>query len=542
MTKFFKILKEATSELHKVMGEAKAKNLLDNSKSMHSGAWKWHNKAFGTEHHVEFDLPHEVPEKVKEHVQSNGGEIDDSGHKVKLKSGREVPTSKFLGKSGAPNHVTTDYQHFSKNNKGNTKLVISRHPGEVASCSTGTLWDSCANMSDGDGAAAYKMPKELEHGTMIAMHLHKDAKKNKDGEYDSKDVLGRRLIKRYDTDNNESAYYQEEKSYGQFPKAAIKKVHEFTTKHNPEHYIALKEPSLYNDDATKTKSQITKGNIDAASKHSNPKIRLAASESEHLGHKHIAKLINDKSTTIAISAMMNKNASPENIHKGLDSGNVEVKAAAASNINANNEHLEKALNDESRHVRGEAAGNVNISTHLLNKALADPAESVKNTAARNKNLSPEIIDKIVNNSDSDVQYKAHVLSNPNSTPEILHKALKINHGNIYHTASKHPNISAKSIDKIIDSGMGHYGLSENPKTSKEHIHKLLHTDNSELKIYLSAHPNFDHTHVHAALDDEDDDVRFHALSSGKANQSNFRKASKDPSKSIRDYAKDRLTK
>ena len=108
MGKFIDYLAESTKDLHNYIGKnsAKFKQLESSTKNITQSAKDYHEKAFPKgQNHLEFDLPQEAPESVKQHVESNGGKLHQSGHSVTLKSGREVPTSKFLGKSRAPKHI-----------------------------------------------------------------------------------------------------------------------------------------------------------------------------------------------------------------------------------------------------------------------------------------------------------------------------------------------------------------------------------------------------------------------------------------------------
>lgn len=462
--KFSEFVNESTKDLKKHIGSIAANELIDNSKDRSDKVENWHNSAFGDKHRLEFDLPAQVPDAVKNHVESNGGKIDETGHKVTLKSGREVPTSKFLGKSNAPKDVNNEYQHHLKNASaaGDTKLVISKHPGEVASCSTGTHWNSCANLTS-DGPGAHFMPSEIQHGTMIAMHVHKDAKPNEDGEYDAKHILGRRLIKRHDTDNDNVTFHQEEKSYGQFPKSAIDKTDEFLEKHNTKNYvISSKNPNVYDDD-----SKIHKVNPKLSSDEISHLVKTAPYEtkknlvrSDRLSSEDIHHALKDDDKMIRINAMKNPNLTPEHINKGLSDPELSVRTVAALHPNASKENLDTAL----------ASGD----------------ESVRYSAAKNPKLTKSHIDSIIE---------------------------KENNPNIVHEAIKNPNASSKHIQHGLDSDNPEFNraAASNINISDKQLHQALDSKHPVVRGYAADNPAMKEEHFHKVLNDPADHVRALAI-------------------------------
>lgn len=198
------------------------------------------------------------PDKVRHHIESNGDSVDHDGA-VTLKSGRKVTTDAYLGRSlkdkskEESSDIQSELTNWKKNkSNSNTRLVLSRHPADIASASTGTHWTSCADLSDGidreDDLARDKMPEEIKHGTMIALHVHKDAVPNEDGSYDSKDIIGRTLIKPH-KGKKEITAFRENKSYGMFPRGAERKVDAFLDRNAPRSEgVYQKNQNVYNDD------------------------------------------------------------------------------------------------------------------------------------------------------------------------------------------------------------------------------------------------------------------------------------------------------
>jgi hypothetical protein len=325
--KEYRSLSEATKELYSAMGKRDADTLLNTRiapeiKKLHDGVFGEYN------HHIEIPLHNDIPDSVKEHVKSKGDTLD--GENVKLSSGRSVKLSKYLPKSEAPKSTMDAHEHWNQNKGeyGNTKLVITRQPSEVASMSTGTHWDSCARMGS-DKIASRKIPAEIEHGTLMAMHVHKDSEPNSDGEYKSKDVLGRTLIKRHDDENGGISFHRENRKYGAFPDTANKAVDDFAKKHySSSGSVQEKHHNLYDDDDTPTKYFIHK--------------------------KDIHGFLDSHSSNDRIAAISHPDATPEHINKALDDHRTQVRSIAAGHKNASKENVEKATND-SNHVVAAAA-------------------------------------------------------------------------------------------------------------------------------------------------------------------------------------------
>jgi hypothetical protein len=419
--KKYRLLSEATKDLYAAMGEKYADRLL--STPVNSEVKKLHDKTFGAgKHHIEIPLPNPVPEKVIDHVKSQGDSMD--GDKVKLKSGRSVELSKYLPRSKADKSVMDDHENWARN-KGtsNSKLVISRHPGEVASASTNTHWDSCANMVI-SGPAAKAMPHEIHHGTLIAMHVHADAKPNEHGEYNSRDVLGRTLIKRHNDIDGGSSFHREERKYGAFPHVANEAVDKFTEQHYPINGISSKkERDVYNDDynSTKVNKRATSDQLHSVLDDSNPHIRRAALQHPNATSAHLDKALNDSDVDVRQSAIGHPNATSAHIDKALNDPHVNVRRAAIQHPNATKEHIDKALDDNNYMVRTEASQHPKATKENIDKALNDDYSSIREAAIQHPKATKEHIDKALNDDDEYVRIRA--LQHPNATKEHIDKGM-----------------------------------------------------------------------------------------------------------------------
>ena len=275
---YIQILQEGTKDVHDALkahygdkkGTSLAKKLLSMKRTKQ--AEESHNMIFGKDqHHIELgSVDTSFPDKIRHHIESSGDSVDHDGV-VTLKSGRKVTTDAYLGRSlkdkskQEVSDIHSELTNWKKNkNNSNTRLVLSRHPADIASASTGTHWTSCVDLKNGmekDNFAAGAMPNEIKHGTMIALHVHKDAKPNEDGSYDSKDILGRTLLKLHHGEK-ENTFFREKKSYGAFPKDAERKVDDFLNKNTPRNEPSYeKNSNVYNDDGETRKHDFSKFDV-----------------------------------------------------------------------------------------------------------------------------------------------------------------------------------------------------------------------------------------------------------------------------------------
>ncbi len=402
---------ESTQELTNIIGKDDTQDLLSNTPE--NKIKELHDKVFGAKNkHIEIPINDPVPDSVKSHVESQGDYITESGQ-VKLKSGRTVELSKYLPRSKAPKSVIDTHENWMKNRidpaTTKSKLVISRHPGEVASSTTRhSPWDSCADpewegshTKAGAGPAWQAMPNELKHGTLIAMHVKHDAVPNKDGEYESKDVLGRSLVKHHIGDQfDESSFHQEGKDYGKFPEVARKAVDEFATKNYPMTSIAaLKDPAIYNDDGktTRTNMNMTDSDIDKHIDSGTLQTKMTLLEHPNLKEHHLMKLSNDKSSSVSRATLRHPNVTPKIIknvlNKTFDISNPDTSVinkyasiTAAKHYKADEDVIDRALDHPNTDTRIAAVKNMNVTKANLEKAMKDKNPDVRSEAdAKTKN-------------------------------------------------------------------------------------------------------------------------------------------------------------
>lgn len=561
----FRQLSEATKDLISAIGSDKTSALL--KKKVLSPIQSHHDKVFGKgNNHLEFPLENDMPHHVINHIESNGDSLTENG--VKLKSGREVPVSKYLAKSGAPKNVTDEHQNWERNKVANSKLVITRNPAEVASASTGTHWSSCANPNSDSGVtpAWDAMPHEIKHGTLMAMHVHKDAKVNEHGEYNSKDILGRTLIKHHVPDDVESnpenkkeiTFHREQRQYGAFPESANKVVDEFTKKHYPQtNLLSKKHEDLYNDDNSPIKVNMdhsdvqhvfTRGHekelaghiqtsIVGHAKAGNKIIELAAN-SQHISTKSVAakrtddpkilhKIFHSENDTGMYSHIKSVMQNPHVPHELVDAGihhkEDDVRGAAASSPMATSSHLDIALKDHNSNVRYAAASNPNTTSHHIEVASKDVDPYVRKVAVESKHATSEHIAAAINDHK---MVKMAALSHKNVTPEHITTALKDKDSDVRRKAISNPNATTAHIDiamKDKSEDVRHDTVSHT-KATAAHIDKALTDKSVYVRQGAMYNNNATAEHIHKGLNDTSSHVRYAAITNKNVDATHIDKA------------------
>ena len=558
-------LSESTKDVYSAIGKTYADQILN--QPVDPKVQSLHDKVFGnSNHHIEMPLPNPVPQKVIDHVHQQGDSME--GTQVKLKSGRHVELSKYLPRSKAPKPIIDDHENWTRN-KGasNTKLVISRRHGEVASASTGTHWDSCANLG-GFGEAADAMPHEIKHGTLIAMHVHADSKPDEHGEYVAKDVLGRTLIKRHDGSEGGLSYHQEGRSYGAFPHVAKEAVDRFTDKHYPlKDNIASKHTDLYDDDSRPVKigsnvssdfmhkalvgkdvklatavlahKEITPEHITAALKNENPTFRGFAIRHPAATAEHISTALKDSSDYVRAAAANHLNTKEHHISTALKDSSARVRATAIEHPAATPEHISTALTDESAAVRSAAAKHPNAKEHHISTGLKDSSDYVRIAAAKNPNAKEHHISTALKDKTTDVRVAA--IRHPAAKEHHISAALKDSSDYVRIAAAKNPAATAEHISTALqDKTTDVRGDAiRHPTATAEHITSGLKDESAYVRAVAVSHPNVKEHHISTALKDSSDHVRAAAIRHPAATAEHIITGLKDSSAAVRDAAKDK---
>lgn len=537
----YRILSEATKDLYTAIGRMATDRLLKTK--VDPTVNKMHDSVFGAnEHHIEIPLKNDLPEKVKSHIESKGDKLVDD-KEVELPSGRRAPISKYLAKSNAPKDVQDEHQNWEKNKIGNSKLVITRNPAEVASASTGTHWDSCARATRArstDNVPAWDaMPSEIKHGTLMAMHVHKDAIPNSHGEYESKDVLGRAMIKKHEADiesdnPNEISYHRENRKYGSFPESAKKAVDEFTAKHYPQKNIsAHKEHTLYDDDNSKIKINVNHHDIKHAFDPDHPK-EVSTSVQREIVEKpdvpqHILDYAAGSSSSSVRHAVASKSKSPETLRKVFNHkdeysvSDMKAKSVAAGNPHAPSDVIDAGVKHEDYTVREGAVLNRHATPEHIMSGLKDRNTWVQSAAANNINLNKEHINYIINS-----QGKTHKDGD------------KLIGGTALRSAVKSPQASESDIDFGIKHESAHVRRAAllNPKITQNNLRTALDSEHIDTKKDAALLDSMGDDLLHEAINHKSPLVREQALLNPNIKDEHIQTAINSPHEATRNEGKE----
>ena len=555
-------LSESTKDVYSAIGKSKGDSLLGTK--VDPEVQKLHDKTFGAGvHHIEIPLANPVPDKVLEHIKSQGDSME--GNQVKLKSGRHVELSKYLPKSKASKSVLDDHENWSRN-KGtsNSKLVISRHPGEVASASTGTHWDSCANLK-GNGPAARTLHKEIKHGTLIAQHVHAEAKPDEHGEYAAKDILGRALIKRHDSPEGNISYHREGRSYGAFPHVAKEAMDHFTDHHyQQKDGVSTKHKDVYDDDESTVKinksatseflhkaiehktqavataaikhPNITADHIDKALLNKSSSVRTMAIQHPNATAAHIDKAMTDKSEDVRNAAIEHPNATSAHIDRALGDEDGLIRSKAIQHLKATVAHIDRAFNDKNEYVRAHAAAHPHATSAHIDKALSDKSSIVRAGAIKNPHVTSDQIDNALSDKDKDVRETA--IEHPNATSDHIDKALTDKSEGVRQAAINHPKVTTAHIDRALTDKSEYIRRDavEHRKVTPAHIDKALSDKSSMIRYTAMLHPNASAANIDRALLDKNSDVRHAAVYHPNATAAHIKQALADKDEDVRGAA------
>jgi hypothetical protein len=293
---------------------------------------------------------------------------------------------------------------------------------------------------------------------MIAMQVHKDAKPNEHGEYDGKDVHGRVLLKRHDSENGHVVFRPESRSYGKFGENAKKAASDFAEKHYPMKDITyMKHESLYDDDKTKFKinPKTSEDELHKIFDNADHALRISMLEQPNAHSSLIHKALDDKSNApfAKEAAIKNSSVNSEHITKALNlNGSIHriTRAYAAGHPKATSEHITKALNDPSPIVREAAIKNTNgaVKDEHYIKAFDDVNEDVRSSAV-GRIKSPKHID-IALNKEQPESVRSQASRNEHANENHIHKALDDDSEWVRLGAIRNKNATRKNIEKALN--------------------------------------------------------------------------------------------
>lgn len=460
--------------------------------------------------HPGVDSPHQ--EAIQKHLEKHGFKIKDYvAGKAEDKYGRETNIGRALNGTKAEPGLIKNFNEDpararSKSSTSSMKVVISRHPHDVAGMTSGgQSWENQSCMNFSNGAMRRYLPRDVSGGTHVAYLVDKDDD-NVERPY------ARIALKKFKElrSKGEEILRPENRTYGEAPDSFTHTVNKWVNEKFPgnEKSIYKKDPKVYDD--TGNNYVIGKGALDKAVKSKVDDIRLAAASHPDLSDEHIASLSVDPVSAInrraidhpkftpkhlenvalngpanakehayylrnkeftpqllkkmaagdddsAKIALMHSDAPPEVISQAFKHSSSIVRAAAAAHKGATAEDLHAAMDDTNSHVRARAVANLNAAPQTITKALHDPVPRVRqeavypgwNEAAIQKwhNLSTDQLKTAA--SDDDVTVRSNVANHPNLPVGEHAKLLNDPHPYVKVAAIQNPQTNISQLTRAI---------------------------------------------------------------------------------------------
>jgi len=537
---FLSFLNEELTPAQKRKVDKWAANITDKSYS-HS------HKVFGSSTNTRLTIPLEggdttevsAPAEVIKFLSSKGYNVsgDIASRKVRVNhptlgvQEKEVQEKigKELEKTGASNALKNQYANSiskqgSKLNSKDLKVIISRHPYDVAGMSTDRGWTSCMHLDS--GYEADHLEHEIKNGTHVAYLVKKD-----DTNIDH--PIARIALKQYDNEKGEVAMMPD-KVYGLNDSNFINTVNAWAKKHFPfdnesSYWIRL---GSYADEVPYNVTRDFEKKLTSDV----PEVLAAAIKHPNVTPEHIDKALDYHFRNVRVAAINHPNASEENINKALQDEDTDVRVAAIQNPNATIKNISKAMQDKDRYIRDKALQHPKVTAELITKVLDGDDIDLKYRALQHPNCTAEHITKALDDPDKEVRTIA--IRHANATVEHISKALVDRNTDVRYFAIQHPNCTAEHITKALDDPDWdtRRAAIKNPKATAEHITKALQDKELGVRLLAVKHTNATAEHINKALDDESETIRIAAALHPNASEENISKALDDENQKIRHAA------
>lgn len=449
---------------------------------------------------LEMDQTPAVPHPgVQKHLEDNGYSISDyRGGFATDKYGRSVSIGKILNKTKAPDDITNAFMNDPQraaSSVAQPKIIISRHPHDVAGMSTDRGWRSCMSMDGGMNRRF--LEHDIKNGTHVAYLVRPE-------DNDIKKPMARIALKPFHAEfgDLDDPYYSsifkspqeretilrpESNVYG-IGKAGTddnsasgvdsgivssfkNTIRNWTNQNFPmkENTTYRKNEDVYNDDGKSTVMPFEK-----AINSSHPRDVAGAFEDypEKITPEHIEKVLNSDDSPWSYyakkSAIDHKLSTPEQVLKASHSNSEDLKNAALTNRKLPQARLQDVImnKQEDEYTRYAALKNPNVSSEMLHHVIMDRDDDLRSDALKHDNVSANTLNEIVRSR----HYRDSIL-----------KKNAIQHKNF--TA---PHIDAVLEDPTIDSQTKQAMISRNPNVNKDHLDKIVNNVNSTQDMISAA--------------------------------------------------------
>lgn len=409
---------------------------------------------------------------VEKYLASIGMKVSDYIKGEAIDShGRPRSIGSLIAK--APNELKDDFDNDPSRQQqtgaGNQRVIISRHPHDVAGMtSEGHSWpSSCMNFTK--GMNRHYLPHDVEQGTHVAYLVDKN-------DTDIQNPYARIAIKPFiETETGEKILRPESRTYGSASDKFTHTVNRIIEEHFPgTGFIYKKHRLVYNDDA----NDGIVADVDKALQSTDPSIRVKGAENPRATEDQLRTAFNDQQL-----------------------GGEHVRRAAIENPNLPEDIMDKIVDD---HLSGDPSSQSFSKLTDVRRLLGNRRIS-KNALTRIYSKSP----------DPSLRFEA--VKHPRATKEIVNAAYQSGEYNQQIAAAIHKKLSKENwedlINKTVAAGnepnpevddsaamIAQNALDHNPKVTSYHLKRLLDANYPDLTYRIVSHKAFNDSLVPKVLE------------------------------------------
>ena len=455
---------------------------------------------------------------VQKHLEDNGYTIHDyKGGYAKDKYGRSMSIGKILNKTKAPQDVASAFLNDPQraaSSVGQPKIIISRHPHDVAGMSTDRGWRSCMTMDE--GCNEHYLEHDIKNGTHVAYLVRPE-------DNDIKKPMARISLKPFHSEEEDDWTSRLGSSQDNWMKPASQPAvpHTILRPETSVYGIGGKEREDFYDNKP---TGVDEGIVGAFKK----SVQNWANESfpmkEDRSYRKNDSVYNDDGKTVLMSFEKQiKSDDPHHVANAFSDHPEKITP----------EHMEFGINHKDSFVRAEAVKHPLATPEQVLKISHESFGRAKKNALQNPKLPQSRLEDVLFNKGSnldehDLRYTA--LKNPSVTPDMLHRIIMDRDDELRDDAILHPKVPTTTLGEISRStnyrdSMLMNKVLKHKNFTAEHISDYL--DNPSISAYMKMkifeNPNVTADHVSKVFADKNStrDLVTAAMQHPKAGSKNL---------------------
>ena len=270
----------------------------------------------------------EVPPAIDNFLDSVGWEVTDYnlGLARERSSGRAMKIGKIINKEGNRDLLKIYTEDPGRLRPREWEIVVSRHPYDLASMSTGRGWVSCMELGVNDRGEIY-IPKDIKAGSIIAYLVRK-------GDRNIENPAARVLIKPYlsTEDPNEMILVADRTVYGQFIPGFLDSIQDWLDGVNQGKSGVYKiDPKLYPENDEYDATIVAQGILDAGSLSARSIYYYALIPDADPGALALMASSAQVDSKALIAIALHGNTPAETLERLAASGDIAIKRSVAAN-------------------------------------------------------------------------------------------------------------------------------------------------------------------------------------------------------------------